>query len=160
MNEKTATDNLTGGCMCGAIRYETHGETTGALNCHCESCRRHTGAPMATLAVYMVNQVRFSGDERGIYESTPGVGRGFCAKCGTSLTWEAESLRGVGAVCALHISTFDDPEAPALKAVGHTFYGERISWFDVVDDLPRYEGFRADKSLLHYGPASKVGSDG
>jgi hypothetical protein len=44
--EKTAA----GGCMCGAVRYETIGEPVSVIHCHCESCRRHTGAAVATLA--------------------------------------------------------------------------------------------------------------
>ena len=79
---------ITGGCMCGAVRYETTGESIGVYHCHCQSCRKHTGAPVGTLAVLKADQVKFSGDERKIYESAPNVGRAFCAKCGTSLTWE------------------------------------------------------------------------
>lgn len=151
-----ATNKLAGGCLCGAVRYETAGESFGALHCHCESCRKHTGAPVVTLVVFKVGQVTFSGNERKVYASNPGVGRAFCPECGTSLTWET-SLRSLGPVCALHISTFDNPDT--LRPVAHTFYAERLSWFDVVDDLPRYEGFREDKSLLHHGPAPRPVTD-
>ena len=65
----------TGGCMCGAVRYETTGEPSRVLHCHCQSCRTHTGAPAATLAVLKADQVDFSGVERKIYASAPGVGR-------------------------------------------------------------------------------------
>jgi hypothetical protein len=149
--ERKTMDHLTGGCMCGAVRYETTGEATGGvIHCHCQSCRKHTGAPMATLAVFGADMVTFSGDERGIHDSAPGVGRGFCANCGTPLTWETV-LGDQGAVCAIHISTFDDPNA--LTPTGHSFYGERLSGFDVVDNLPRYEGFIAGGTLLRHGPA-------
>lgn len=147
---------ITGGCMCGAVRYETTGEWSRVINCHCESCRKHTGAPAATLAVYKIDQVKFSGDERKIYKSSPGVGRAFCAECGTSLTFEAD-LSGYGPLCALHISTFDNPDA--LVPTAHSFYSERISWFDIADTLPRYEGFVADGSLLRHGPAIAEPSD-
>ena len=142
---------MTGGCMCGAVRYETAGAPTRVIHCHCESCRKQTGAPAATLAVYGADQVRFSGDERTVYESSPGRGRAFCGKCGTTLTWEAD-LPGSGPICALHISTFDEPEA--LRPSCHSFYAERISWFDIADDLPRYEGFVVDGGLVRHGPAS------
>ena len=148
--------NMTGGCMCGAVRYETSGQSFDALNCHCESCRKHTGAPMATLVVFKVEQVSFGGAARGIYESNPGVGRGFCGTCGTPLSWET-TLKSLGPVCALHVSTFDNPEVH--KPVAHTFYGERLAWFDAADDLPRYEGFREDKSLVRHGPAPAQSSE-
>lgn len=136
--------------MCGAVRFETTGDSSRVLHCHCQSCRSHTGAPMATLAVFQAGQVRFSGDDRKIYESAPGVHRAFCVNCGTSLTWET-AFGDEGPLCAVHISAFDNPDA--LMPTAHSFYPERISWFDVADDLPRYEGFVADGELLRHGPS-------
>lgn len=145
-------DTWTGGCMCGAVRYETKGGPSRVLHCHCQSCRSHTGAPMATLAVFRADQVQFSGAERKPYRSAPGVERAFCADCGTSLTWETV-LGDEGRLCAIHISTFDNPDV--LAPTGHSFYPERISWFEVADDLPRHEGFVAGSEPLHYGPAAE-----
>jgi len=107
---------------------------------------------MATLAVFTADQVHFSGDDRKMYQSAPGVDRAFCANCGTSLTWETV-LGDEGALCALHISTFDNPDD--LAPTGHSFYPERISWFEVDDKLPRHEGFVAGSEPLHYGPATE-----
>lgn len=146
----TATDKLTGSCMCGLVRFETMGESLKVLNCHCHSCRKHTGAPVVTLAGFKADQVKFSGDERSIYVSSPGVGRSFCGKCGSSLTWEADDS-DLGPVCYFHISTFDNPEV--LVPSAHTFYVERIPWFDVADNLPRHEGFSGSSPVLHHGPA-------
>lgn len=140
----------TGGCMCGEIRYETIGGPDRVLHCHCLSCRHHTGAPMATLAVFRADQVSFSGNGRKLYKSAPGVDRTFCANCGTSLTWETD-FGDEGSLCAIHISAFDDPEA--LTPTGHSFYAERIAWFDVTDDLPRHAGFVAHTEPLQFGPS-------
>lgn len=142
-------NKLAGGCMCGAVLYEITGAPSRVLHCHCQSCRHHTGAPMATLAVFQAGQVKFSGEDRKPYASAPGVERAFCASCGTSLTWETV-LGDEGAICAVHISTFDDPEA--LPATGHSFYPERISWFDVADELPRHESFVSGSTPLQFGP--------
>lgn len=141
---------VTGGCMCGAVRYEAGGEPFQVALCHCESCRRHNGAPVAALAGYLAGQVRFEGEERGLYASSPGVGRGFCRKCGTPLTWEGDGGEELGMIVELHLSTLDDPEA--LVPTGHAFYPERISWFDVADSLPRYEGYSEMSTLLRHGP--------
>ncbi|MDH3660973.1 MAG: GFA family protein [Alphaproteobacteria bacterium] len=146
---KTA-NNPTGGCMCGSVRFEAAGAPSRVLHCHCRSCRAHTGAPMATLAVFKADQVNFSGDERKAYQSAPGVDRAFCANCGTSLTWETV-FGDEGALCAVHISSFDDPEA--LMPTAHSFYSERILWFDVADHLPRHEGFVAGSEPVCHGPA-------
>ena len=54
----------TGGCMCGAIRYEAIGKTKFIINCHCHSCRKHTGAPMVTFVAFKKEQVNFTQGER------------------------------------------------------------------------------------------------
>lgn len=146
----------TGGCMCGAVRYTTTGAPSRVLHCHCQSCRAHTGAPMATLAVFRADQVNFVGDARKPFASAPGVERTFCGTCGTSLTWETV-FGSEGALCAIHISSFDDPDA--MPATGHSFYAERISWFDVDDTLPRHLGFVAHSEPSQYGPAKDTPSE-
>jgi hypothetical protein len=144
-------DKVTGGCMCGAVRYEVTGDSFSVVHCHCLSCRRHTGAPVVTLAGFKQDQVRFTSGERRIYESSPGVGRAYCGQCGTPLTWEGDGGE-LGPIIELHISTFDNPDI--LVPTGHAFEPERISWFDIADNLPRYEGFSEDSPLLRHGPVS------
>lgn len=149
----TEENRLTGGCMCKAVRYEVTGEPFLVSHCHCLSCRRHNGAPVVTLGGFKKAQVRFKGEERRIYESSPGVGRAFCGNCGTPLTWEGDSgIEELGDIIELHLSTFDDPEL--LVPTGHAFYPERISWFDTADTLPRFEGFVDDGPALRHGPVS------
>ncbi len=140
---------LEGGCMCGAVRYQTNGEPSRVLHCHCKSCRHHSGASMATLAVLRPDQVSFTGEARKRYASASGVERAFCANCGTSLTWE--TTLGEEPIIAIHISSFDDPNQ--IRPSGHSFYGERIQWFDAADELPRYAGFVTGSKPVQFGPA-------
>ena len=137
--------------MCGAVRFRTNGPPDRVLNCHCHSCRTHTGAPMATLAVFHEDQVAFSGTPRKPYQSAQNVERSFCPDCGTSMTWET-TLGDEGRLCAIHISCFEAPEA--LRPVAHSFHVERLPWFDAHDDLPRHEGFVAGSEPVQIGPGS------
>ncbi len=137
--------------MCGAVRYEATGTSFGVGHCHCRSCRKHNGAAVVTLAGFTVDQVTFSGDERNIYRSSPGVGRAFCGKCGTPLTWEGDGGE-LGPIIEFHISTFDNPDV--LVPTDHAFDDERIPWFDISDSLPRYEGRPGNSPLLRRGPTS------
>jgi hypothetical protein len=137
--------------MCGSVRYETEGEPFAINYCHCQSCRRHTGAPVVVLAGYQAAQVQFSGIERKRYESSPGAFRAFCERCGTPLTWEGDGGE-LGQIVELHINTFDDPES--MVPTSHAFEPERLTWFDVEDELPRYEGFSELSPMLFQGPAS------
>jgi len=138
-----------GGCICGAVRYEVSGEPFSVAHCHCHSCRQHTGAPVVTLAGYLKEQVHFSGAERSLYASSPGALRGYCSRCGSPLTWEGDG-GDLGPIVELHLSTFDEPEG--LVPTAHAFYPERLPWFNIADDLPRYEGFAEASTLLGNGP--------
>ncbi len=129
------SEKATGGCMCGALRFEATGAPLSTNYCHCTSCRKHSGAPVVTLVGYKIDQVRFTKGERKIHESSPGVGRAFCGQCGTPLTWEGDGGES-GALVELLISTFDDPNAFAPQ--GHLHHAERISWFETTDKLPSY----------------------
>jgi len=144
------TDLRTGRCLCGSVRVETRGTPDRVLNCHCNSCRKHTGAPMATLAVFRPEQVSFAGGSRKAFESSEGVFRSFCPECGSPLTWEA-SLGDEGMIWAVHVSIFDAPES--LPPTGHSFYGDRIDWFDAADALPRFSGFVRGAEPIGHGPA-------
>ena len=143
-----------GGCLCGAVRFEAKGEPFGANHCHCLSCRKHTGAPVVTLSGWKADQITFSGKARKIYNSSEGVGRAFCPECGTPLTWEGISSSGIGAIVEIHISTFDDQTL--FLPTSHMHDGERIPWFDVADNLPRYTVWDDGNPPAHIGPKSKI----
>lgn len=136
MADKQTT--LTGGCMCGSVRYEAIGTPLAIGRCHCQSCRRHTGAPIVTYVGFKEDQVRFDGAERSVYNSSPGVGRAFCSRCGSSLTWEGFSRASNATIVEFHISTLDDPDSFAAEE--HWLHEERIAWFEVADALPRFRG--------------------
>jgi len=132
MNKDVSKDS--GGCHCGAIRYEVFGKPDYVACCHCTDCRKTTGAPVAVFATYLEKQVRFIKGERKVYNSSPGVRRTFCSDCGTPLSYEAEWAGDI--VIGFFISTLDEPEKfPPEK---HVFDKDRIPWFDVSDHLPRY----------------------
>ena len=144
---------ITGGCMCGAVRYEASGPPLGVGHCHCHSCRHHTGAPVVTFVAFSAERVRFTKGERRIYASSPGVGRAFCDQCGSSLTWEAHALVFDGPIIEFHISTLDHPDD--FVPDRHWFHGERIAWFEVADRLPRYRELDVgDAEPSQWGPAT------
>ncbi len=140
-----------GGCMCGAVRYEASGEPFWVGHCHCPSCRRHTGAPVVTFVAFKEHQVAFPKGERRIYNSSPGVERAFCGQCGTPLTWEGQSeVPERGMIVEFYISTFDDPNA--FIPTHHLWHKDRIAWFDVADELPRYHEFDSTSDVDRRGP--------
>lgn len=112
---------------------------------------------MVMYVMFEKEGVRFTRGQRKLYESSPGVKRSFCPDCGTPLTWEGEW--GGKAVTEIHISTLDDPEQ--FRPDRHVFYGERLSWFDVFDQLPRFSGSstNAEPDAVGPSPDSESASD-
>lgn len=124
---------LTGGCYCGAVRYVVEAEIGHRTLCHCRDCRRSSGAPALAWFSVPMGGVHFSHGEPATYRSSAQVLRGFCASCGTTLTYQhARYLDEIDITSA----SLDDPEAAAPQ--DHTFVQERLRWMDNPDGLPRY----------------------
>ena len=124
---------VSGGCLCGAVRFRIDAPPLWTAYCHCRSCRRATGAPVSAFVGAAASSVTFTAGHRAIHDSSPGVRRGFCASCGTPLTYESDEVPG-----EIHFftGTFDDPDSlpPAL----HVWHEEALAWFDTDDALVRH----------------------
>ena len=141
----------TGGCACGAVRFEAIGKPIDVAYCHCSDCREFTGAPVVAWVAFASQNVKFVKGERKVFESSPGIGWGFCSRCGGSLSWEGNSLRYSGThITEFLISTLDNPEDYIPDR--HWFESEKIPWFEIADDLPRYQKLDHEVSPTHIGP--------
>jgi hypothetical protein len=112
-----------GRCLCGAVTFQAAGPAKWTGYCHCASCRRHTGAPVSAFAGFERGAVTFSGEPLSRYTSSAGVQRGFCARCGSTMTYEGDRWP---TEIHLHVGALDDPESFAPQ--GHAFPEERLSW--------------------------------
>ena len=83
-------------------------------------------------------QLEFDGDLPALYRDG-GVTRGFCPGCGCSLTYASERFPGY---VQLHLGSLDEPER--IRPLAHVHYAEKIAWFDIDDDLPRFAASAAD----------------
>lgn len=97
---------LSGGCLCGAVRYRVEGVPARVGLCHCSLCRRNSGAVFATLAVYNQDQLAVEQGEQGSFD-TPNYRRHFCRACGSATYSTCLSDDTLD----LHIGTLDDPAA-------------------------------------------------
>ena len=112
-----------GGCQCGAARFEVTTAPKFVGNCHCRSCRKATGAAFSTWVGFDDNNVRWLTNGPGFYASSPDVKRGYCAACGTPLTYSGEKWAGE---THFLIGVFDDPTAFAPR--NETFTEDALSW--------------------------------
>ena len=78
---------VTGGCLCGEIRYRVTEPALDTNFCHCRMCQKFSGAPFTTGSTYPTSAVQFTKGEPRYYKSSPFAERGFCANCGSSLTY-------------------------------------------------------------------------
>lgn len=126
----------TGGCLCGAVRYRVTGAPDGTSLCHCVSCRRSTGGPSLAWVIFPEQSVAITEGTLAEYQSSPGTYRGFCAQCGTSLTYRRDNRPGLFDVTT---ASLDDPEAlPPAKEI---WTEERLSWEAANPDLPQFARF-------------------
>ncbi|MGI4731670.1 MAG: GFA family protein [Janthinobacterium lividum] len=132
------TRTMTGGCQCGRVRYRVEVADDEAYLCHCRMCQRATGGVAAALKQVPRAAVTWLGAEPDRYASSPIARRGFCAACGTPLTYEGNASDGLD----LTVGSFDDPST--LRPVSHSGVESRHpAWLDTralpavrTQDLP------------------------
>jgi hypothetical protein len=117
---------LQGGCQCGAVRFEARGPPKFIANCHCQACRRATAAAFSTWVGFETARISWQG-QRAIYESSPGVQRGYCRACGTPLSYSGSRWPDETHLLA---GTFDQPEG--LVPASDAFAGEKLPWAPLV----------------------------
>jgi hypothetical protein len=127
---------ITGGCLCGAVRYTADADPTSAGVCHCRDCQKFTGSAFATLVLAPKEAVTIDGTLK-TFTSLGGSGkpilRHFCPECGSSIAEEPGTRPGM---VILNIGTFDDPRIvkPALEI----FKDDALPWVQVTGDIPRF----------------------
>ena len=129
---------ITGGCLCGDIRYECQGEPLHSIICHCTDCRRFTGSAIATELFYPKESFRLlSGTPSGyavLAESGNSIERQFCGKCGASLFAVLDSYPDLISVTA---GTLDDKTV--FKPDCQVWTRSRMDAIRVNDDLEKFE---------------------
>jgi hypothetical protein len=78
---------VSGGCLCGAVRYRARGEIKGVNNCYCGMCRKSSGAGFTTFVGFDKADVELSGEAPVTYRSSAIAERGFCGRCGSPITF-------------------------------------------------------------------------
>ena len=127
---------ITGGCFCGAIRYEAATPAFHETICHCADCRRAVGAHAVGWLSVSRSALVLTG-EPVCFRSSAGATRSFCGRCGTSLLYESDAQPGEIDVT---LSSLDDPNA--LPPKDHTETASKLGWDLICDGLPAYKHLR------------------
>ena len=126
---------IRGGCLCGSVRYEISGAIKRIVHCHCSMCRKAHGAAFGSYAMLSSADFRITAGEAEIaaYDSSPGVQRTFCRRCGSTLQFKsAKRPQSV----ELAAGTLDDD--PGVKPASHIYVGSKAPWYEITDGLPQH----------------------
>lgn len=128
-----------GGCFCGSIRYRVSNDVKNPCVCHCQSCRRASGAPFVAWLTCAQSDFELITGKLTICHSSPHVTRGFCGTCGTTLTYAHESR---ASELDVSLATLDD--ASAVEPIMHIWTGDKLPWVTLQDKLPQYAGWASN----------------
>ena len=135
--------SLTGGCQCGAVRFRAE-EVGRATICHCRMCQKAFGGAFGPLASVKNEHLTWTRGAPKIFRSSNMVTRGFCAACGTPLTYVNNPEQ-----TEMALGAFDDPNAVAPVLAFQP--SQKVGWFDALHTLPSKEltGFDGLVSYQH-----------
>ena len=133
-------NKITGGCLCGAIRYESSAQPEMIVACHCSTCQKNTGSAFSVNIAMPQNEVSISGSSLVTYEERNGSDsspfyRSFCAICGSPVSGRGGAYPGV---IFLKAGTLDDPSW--VKPTGHMWCAEKQPWVNIDEDIPQFAG--------------------
>lgn len=144
-------ETRTGGCLCGAVRWELAPVALSVANCHCRLCQRSVGAAVVAWATAPAEALRLLGAAPAWYPSSAAAERGFCPTCGASLFFRARGAPG-GPI-DLTVASFDHPEE--LAPAAEIWTESRQPWVPLGEGLPVYRD--AGPDWVPVAPARPAG---
>lgn len=136
---QTMSAPILGSCLCGAVAFEVRGPIHLLSHCHCSMCRKFSGSAFLTFARAPRERFMWTRGEDKVrtYESSPGAMRCFCNTCGSALPVTRPGL-GNALIPAGGLDS-----DPRIRPSVHIFVADRAPWFELSDDLPRFDSWPA-----------------
>jgi hypothetical protein len=125
---------ITGRCLCGEVRYQISEPPSDVCFCHCRMCQRSSGGQGNAGAIFSREALRFTRGEPKYYKSSALAERGFCAGCGSSLTYRP-LLPEWSEWIDVTVASLDNPGD--FPPTWHLGVESQMPWADISDDLPR-----------------------
>ena len=130
---------ITGGCLCGAVRYESTDPPVNWGYCHCRNCQKTSGGLYVALVEFSPSGFRFTKGEPKLYRLTEWGQRGGCSACGSLLAFFYDE----DPAPVIFIGSLDHPgDWPLAKEgwCGHAYIDSKVSWHIISDDMPQFAG--------------------
>lgn len=132
---KSQATRVTGGCLCGRIRYEAEAFLQSGYICHCTICRKSSGQPAAMAVLVRAGTLAYTKGEPKYYVSSDFGKRGFCSECGARLVWQAIRPEDEW-MTNLDIGSLDDPAG--VRMACHVYAGTQLPCFRISEELPHF----------------------
>ena len=128
------SQEVVGGCLCGAVRFAAELPSLWCAHCHCTQCQRYHGAPLVTWVGFQRSKFRITVGESCLrwYCSSAPAKRGFCDKCGSSFLFQSERWPD-----EMHVSLTNLQDPIDRQPEGHVHFDSHVDWLELADDLPR-----------------------
>ena len=130
-SQQRRSANITGGCICGAVRYTLTTPAKSTYHCHCLMCRKAHGALFATFSVFAAESWQITAGQLSVYSSSPGTTRQFCATCGCQILSTVSSMAEHVFVTCGSMDAHVHP-GHSKDAETHIFAADRTCWKDFV----------------------------
>jgi hypothetical protein len=128
--------DLTGGCLCGRVRYTASGDPALSALCHCRNCQRYTGSAFETVIGFPSAAISVNGELK-TYNDTGDSGkpvyRRFCPNCGSGVIADVEALPGLTLILA---GTLDD--SSSFKPGMEVYCGSAQAWTNETNERTRF----------------------
>jgi hypothetical protein len=131
---------FTGGCACGAIRYESTAEPVLMLHCHCRDCQRSSGGPFSSFVIVPKDAFELAQGLLRFHDSPSDRGgkthRGFCPDCGSPILVRTDAAPGT---VAIRPASLDDPSwfNPQMD----TWTSDAHAWDQMNSALAKFEKY-------------------
>ena len=128
---------FTGGCVCGAIRYESTAEPARMIHCHCRDCQRSSGGPFSSFVIVPAEAFKLvQGSPR--YHATPSEAggqtrRGFCPECGAPILVKPDAA---SQIVAIRTASLDDPSG--FNPQVEMWISDAHAWDRLNPELPQF----------------------
>ncbi|MCF3643361.1 GFA family protein, partial [Rhizobium sp. TRM95111] len=126
------SDEHTGHCLCGTVRFRTRGPLREVIACHCSQCRRQTGHFYAATNVPDDRLEVEGGGNVSWYRASDSASRGFCRTCGSALFWKGDGSD----YTSIMAGAFDGPTE--LRIACHIYCADKGDYYEIDDGVPQY----------------------
>jgi hypothetical protein len=131
---------ITGGCLCGGVRYDLDAEPAMVVACHCATCQKNTGSAFSLNVGLPADAVAVTGEALATFEDRSGASgnpfhRSFCSRCGSPISGRGDAYPGVVFIKA---GTLDD--ASWVKPTAHIWCAEKQPWVVLEEGAAQMAG--------------------